>query len=283
MRNNRLRQLLNEGKPSLGTHLLSTWPTVTELVGQTGTWDYIEFVAEYAPWTMHDLDNLGRAIELFPDFTGMIKVEQDTRGHLAMRAIGAGIQNLLFADVRTPEEARQCVRAVRAEHPQHGGLHGVGMRRDVRTVLQGGSEAFVQALADSVIVLMIEKKEAVDNLEAILDVGGIDMVQFGPSDFSMSIGMPGQGSHERVREAEKYVVETSQRRGIPARAEIRDASAAQRYLEMGIRHFCVGWDVRILHDWFTDQGKMMQSLLSGATNGQVAAAPTSSAARTGYN
>jgi 4-hydroxy-2-oxoheptanedioate aldolase len=52
---------------------------------------------------------------------------------------------------------------------------------------------------------------------------------------------------------------------------------------MGIRHFCVGWDVRILHDWFTDQGKMMQSLLSGATNGQVAAAPTSSAARTGYN
>jgi 2-keto-3-deoxy-L-rhamnonate aldolase RhmA len=123
MRTNRLRQLLNEGKPSLGTHLLSTWPTITELVGQTGAWDYIEFVAEYAPWTMHDLDNLGRAIELFPDFTGMIKVEQDTRGHLAMRAIGAGIQNLLFADVRTPQEARQCVRAVRAEHPEHGGHH----------------------------------------------------------------------------------------------------------------------------------------------------------------
>jgi 2-keto-3-deoxy-L-rhamnonate aldolase RhmA len=285
MRNNRLRQLLNEGKPSLGTHLLSSWPTVTELVGQTGVWDYIEFVAEYTPWTMHDLDNLGRAIELFPDFTGMIKVEQDTRGHLAMRAIGAGIQNLLFADVRTPEEARHCVRAVRAEHPEYGGLHGVGMRRDVRTVLEGGSEAFVQALADSVIVLMIEKKEAVDNLEAILDVGGIDMVQFGPSDFSMSIGLPGQGSHDRVREAEKYVVETSQRRGIPARAEIRDATAAQRYLEMGIRHFCVGWDVRVLHDWFTDQGKAMQSLLSGTTNGQftAAAAPSVSYVRTGYN
>jgi 2-keto-3-deoxy-L-rhamnonate aldolase RhmA len=283
MRNNRLRQLLNEGKPSLGTHLLSTWPTITELVGQTGTWDYIEFVAEYAPWTMHDLDNLGRAIELFPDFTGMIKVEQDTRGHLAMRAIGAGIQNLLFADVRTPQEARQCVRSVRAEHPQHGGLHGVGMRRDVRTVLEGGSEAFVQSLADSVIVLMIEKKEAVDDLEAILDVGGIDMVQFGPSDFSMSIGMPGQGSHERVRDAEKYVVETAQRRGIPARAEIRDASGAQRYLDMGVRHFCVGWDVRILHDWFTEQGKEMHSLLSGDMNGQLPAEPKSAPARSGYN
>src|SRR3979411_925865 len=209
LRRNRLRELLREGKPSVGTHLLSQWPTVAEIVGQTGLWDYLEFVAEYTPYTLHDLDNLGRAIELFPDFTGMIKVEQDTRGHLAMRAIGAGIQNLLFADVRTPEEARQCVRAVRAEHPQHGGLHGVGMRRDVRTVLQGGSEAFVQALADSVIVLMIEKKESVDNLEAILDVGGIDLVQLGPSDYAMSIGIPGQGGHARVREAEKFVIETS--------------------------------------------------------------------------
>jgi 2-keto-3-deoxy-L-rhamnonate aldolase RhmA len=284
MRPNRLRQLLDEGKPSLGTHLLSTWPTITELVGQTGTWDYIEFVAEYAPWTMHDLDNLGRAIELFPNFTGMIKVEQDTRGHLAMRAIGAGIQNLLFADVRNAQEARQCIRAVRAEHPEHGGLHGVGMRRDVRTVLEGGTPAFVDALAQSVIVLMIEKKEAVENLESILDVGGVDMVQFGPSDYSMSIGMPGQGGHERVREAEQFTIETAQRRGIPARAEIRDAGGAERYLDMGVRHFCVGWDVRILHDWFTDQGKAMQQILSGEKDGQLIAPPEASArARTGYN
>src|SRR5580765_3305757 len=233
MRPNRLRELLQAGKPSLGTHLLSTWPTVTELVGQTGQWDYIEFVAEYTPYTLHDLDNLGRAIELFPDFTGMIKVEQDTRGHLAMRAIGAGIQNMLFADVRTPAEALQCVRGVRAEHPDWSGLHGVGMRRDVRTVLEGGSPEFVTALGDAVICLMIEKKEAVENLEAILDVRGVDMVQFGPSDYSMSIGMPrGRGS-DQVREAEKYVVETSQRRGIPARAEIRDAGGAEHYLNMG--------------------------------------------------
>jgi 4-hydroxy-2-oxoheptanedioate aldolase len=189
-----------------------------------------------------------------------------------MRAIGAGIQNLLFADVRTPDEARQCVRAVRAEHPEHGGLHGVGMRRDVRTILHGGSTDFVQALADAVIVLMIEKKEAVDNFEAILDVGGIDMVQFGPSDYAMSIGVPGQGGHPRVREAEKFVVETAHKRGIPARAEIRDAAGAQRFLDMGIQHFCVGWDVRILHDWFTEQGQAMRALLGGTRQPEPATA-----------
>lgn len=280
LRKNHLRELLRAGKPSLGTHLLSSWPTITELVGQTGAWDYIEFVAEYTPWTMYDLDNLGRAIELFPDFTGMIKIEQDTRGHLAMRAIGAGIQNLLFADIRTPEEARQCVRAVRAEHPDHGGLHGVGMRRDVRTVLHGGSQDWVDALAQCVIVLMIEKREAVDNLDAILDVGGIDMVQFGPSDYAMSVGLAGQGSHAQVRQAEKYVIETAQRRGIPARAEIRDASTAQTYVDLGVRHFCVGWDVRILNDWFTNQGQAMRKLLT--SDGTVPAAAAAPAARGGY-
>ncbi len=285
MRNNRLRELLNQGKPSVGTHLLSAWPTITELVGQTGLWDYIEFVAEYTPWTLHDLDNLGRAIELFPNFSGMIKIEQDTRGHLAMRSIGAGIQNLLFADVRTPEEARQCVRSVRAEHPAQGGLHGVGMRRDVQTVLQGGSEAWVQSLAECVVVLMIEKKEAVENFEAILDVPGIDMVQFGPSDYSMSIGIPGQGSNERVREAEKYVIETAHKHGIPARAEIRDAAGAARFLEMGVKHFCVGWDVRVLHDWFTEQGEAMQELLNATGSGQPLPVPVTagSGRQTGYN
>jgi 4-hydroxy-2-oxoheptanedioate aldolase len=269
LRRNRLRELLREGKPSLGTHVLSSWPTITELVGQTGAWDYVEFVAEYTPWTLHDLDNLGRAIELFPDFSGMIKVEQDLRGHLGMRAVGSGIQNLLFADVRTPEDALRCVRSVRAEHPEHAGLHGVGMRRDVRTVLHGGSAEWVQALADSVIVLMIEKREAVENLEAILSVKGVDMVQFGPSDYSMSIGVTRQTAGERVREAETYVIETSHRMGIPARVELGDASGAERYLEMGVRHFCVGWDVGILHRWFTEQGQAMRSLLSDSLDGSV--------------
>jgi 2-keto-3-deoxy-L-rhamnonate aldolase RhmA len=132
LRRNRLRELLEQSQPSLGTHVLSAWPTVTELVGQSGQWDYVEFVAEYAPWTMHDLDNLARAIELFPNFTGMIKIEQETRGHLAMRAIGSGIQNVLFADVRTAEDARRCVRWVRAEHPDYGGLHGASPRRGCR-------------------------------------------------------------------------------------------------------------------------------------------------------
>ena len=174
MRHNRLRALLTAGKPSLGTHLLSTWPTLVELVGQTGLYDYVEFTAEYSPFDMHDLDNLGRALEL-KDLGGMIKVEQTQWTHQAMRAIGSGFQSVLFADVRTVADAQACVAAVRAETPGSGGRLGVGMRRDVGTIREGGSPAYVAALDEIVIALMVEKRECVEDLDAILSIEGIDM------------------------------------------------------------------------------------------------------------
>ena len=198
MRRNHLRQLLDADQPSLGTHLHSSWPSITELVGLSAMFDYIEFVAEYAPYDLYALENLGRAVDLFDHMSAMMKIEQEPRTYLTIRAIGSGIQNVLFADPRTVEDVEECVRAVRAETPKSGGIHGVGMRRDVGFVLEGGSPEFVEALDEAVIALMIEKESAVNNLESLLSVKGVDMVQFGPADYSNSIGLPGQWSHPRV-------------------------------------------------------------------------------------
>src|SRR5205085_1966110 len=74
MRENRLRTLLSEGKPSFGTRVQSSWPTITELVGRSQNFDYVEFLAEYAPYDLYALDNIARAIELYPNFTGLIKI-----------------------------------------------------------------------------------------------------------------------------------------------------------------------------------------------------------------
>jgi 4-hydroxy-2-oxoheptanedioate aldolase len=260
MRKNRLRERLRAGQPTLGTHLHSTWPAVVELVGHAGMFDYVEFVAEYAPYDLFALENLGRAVDCF-DLSAMMKIEQQPRTYLAIRAIGSGIQNVLFADPRTVEDVRECVRAVRAESPATGGLHGVGMRRDVGYVVEPGGPAFVQALEDAVVAVMIEKAPAVENLDALLSVKGVDMVQFGPADYAMSIGLPGQWSHPRVVEAERHVIATALRRGIAPRAEISHPSEAGPYLEMGVRHFCMGWDVNILHDWFRGEGEAMRKLL----------------------
>ena len=266
MRRNRLRELLKADQPSLGTHLMCSWPTIVELVGQSGLFDYVEFLAEYAPYDLYALENLGRAVALFDHMTAMMKIEQEPRTYLAIRAIGSGIQNVLFADPRTVEDVQACVRAVRAEAPGRVGWHGVGMRRDVGVVAEPGSPAFVQALDDAVVALMIEKAPAVENLEALLSVPGVDMVQFGPADYAMSIGLAGQWDHPRVREAERHVIATALKKGIAPRAEIGRPEDAQKYLDMGVKHFCIGWDVSILSNWFKVNGKAMQGLLScGAT------------------
>ncbi|HYI16713.1 MAG TPA: aldolase/citrate lyase family protein [Thermomicrobiales bacterium] len=271
MRPNRLRELLNDGKPSLGTRLHNIWPGITELVGNSGMFDYVEFVAEYAPYDLHGLDNLGRAIAIYPHMTGMMKVEQQPRTYLAVRAIGAGIQNLLFADCRTAADVEECVRAVRAETPETGGMHGCGLRRDAGYVIDVATPAYVQALEDAVVAIMIEKREAVENLDSVLAVKGVDMVQFGPGDYSMSIGVPGQFNHPRVREAETYVIETALAAGLQPRAEIGSPEEAQRYLEMGVRHFNIGSDMSILYRWFCANGKAMSELLgTGATAGEDA-------------
>src|SRR5258708_10978131 len=108
MRANKLRSLLSSGRPSMATHIHSTWPSVVEALGHTGLYDYVEFVAEYAPFDLHDLDHLCRAAELY-DLGTMIKVDQEPRSFLAQRAIGSGFHSVLFGDCRSAEEVRQGV------------------------------------------------------------------------------------------------------------------------------------------------------------------------------
>lgn len=274
MRPNRLRERLSAGQPTLGTHLLSTWPTLVELIGQSGHYDYVEFTAEYAPFTMHDLDNLGRALEL-SGLAGMMKVEQTQWTHQAMRAIGSGFQSVLFADVRTREDAAACVRAVRAETPKARGLHGVGMRRDVGTLREAGTPAFVQALDDVVVAIMVEKQPCLEDLDAILSTPGLDMIQFGPADYAMSIGHPGEWTHPDVLRAERRTIETALAKGLHPRAELYDINQAARLMEMGVKHFCIGWDVSILRDWWRDSGAGMRAMLDGSDGpGRTDGTPT---------
>src|SRR4029079_16431437 len=128
IRRNLLRERLTAGQPTVGTHILSCWPTLVELIGHSGQYDYVEFTAEYAPFDMHDLDNLGRAFEV-AGLGGMIKIEQTQYTHQAMRGIGAGFQAMLFAGIRSVDDAKAAVDAVRAETTMAAGARGRGRAR----------------------------------------------------------------------------------------------------------------------------------------------------------
>ena len=108
---------------------------------------------------------------------------------------------------------------------------------------------------------MIEKKSAIENLEAILAVPGIDMVQFGPADYSNSIGLTGQFSHPEVKAAEKYMIETALKMGVAPRVELNEAQGFEPYLDMGVKHFNVGIDVRTFFNWLQKSGAHMRKEL----------------------
>ncbi len=262
MRSNKLRTLLKEGKPSLSTHVHSTWPSAIEALGHTGIYDYCEFVAEYGPYTLHDLDNLCRAAELY-DLGMMIKVDLEPHRFTSQRAIGSGFQSVLFADCHNVEEARKCIYSVRADSVDDHGEHGVGWRR-FAYMGYGGTPEYVQALRDVVVMLMIEKKGAVEQLEEILAIPGLDMIQWGGADYSMSVGKAGQRNSPEIVATEKYVLETALKMGVQPRAEISTPDEARYYLDLGVRHFCIGTDLAILFDFWKKNGDEMRKLLEKA-------------------
>ena len=210
---------------------------------------------------MEQLENFGRAIELFPNMSSMMKVEEQGRGNITTRSMDAGIQNVLFTDCRNADEVRESIRLVRAETPEDGGIHGCGMRRSVGYVMEVCSEAWVKSLREVVIAIMIEKKSAMDNLEEILSVDGLDMVQFGPGDYSISDGRPGQARTLETKQVEREMIKMALKKGVAPRVEIASFEQAKPYWDMGVRHFCIGIDVRIIHAWCLNQAEGMRKLL----------------------
>ena len=160
---------------------------------------------------------------------------------------------MLFADCHTVEDVKECVRISRPDTPEDGGSYGVATRR-FAYMGYGGSQKYVEAIRDVVVVIMIEKAGTVDNLEEVLSVDGVDMIQWGGSDYSMNIGKAGERGSPEIQAAERKVFETAIKMGVPPRAEVNTVDAAKSYLDMGVRHFCIGTDISILFDWWKTHG-----------------------------
>mgnify|MGYP001560722719 CR=1 FL=1 len=263
MRKNVVRELLRAGKPTLSIRMITTSPQIVEIIGHSGAFDFIELLGEYASWTVTNLENFSRAVELFPAMSSMMKVEREPRLHITQRALGAGIQNVLFADCDSAEEVKECIRYVKPLMPEDGGLHGSSMRRNVGYVLEAGSEAWASAMRDVVIDVMIESESALEQLDEILAVKGLDMVHFGPSDYALSIGKAGKGKTAEIQKKHRYVIETALKCGIRPRVVIDSYEEAKEYVDMGVLDFCVGNDLGILYRWCLLNGKEMRNLLAG--------------------
>jgi len=264
---NTLRELLRGGKPTVGTRIFSTAPIVTEIAGNTGKFDYVELLAEYSPVSQYDFENIARAAELHGMGT-VIKVDYANRVQTAQKAIASGFQGVMFADHREAADVEETIRSVRADCPLDGGHFGFTPRRMIGYSAGFNQTQYAQMLRDIVCIFMIEKIEAVENIEEICQVRGLDMIQFGPSDFSMSLGTDVSDNAARIRDAEEKCIKTALKYGVRPRCEITNPGQAKRYLELGVRDFNISGDYWILQAAWGEQGAGVRDLLAGLEAGK---------------
>ena len=259
MKENILRHMLQNNLPTCSTRLWSTWPFYTEAVGASGNFNYVEYVAEYSPFSQYDLENIARAAEIH-NMGSMIKLDFFNRGYVAQKAIASGFQAILFVDHRTPDQVRESIQMVKPETPEDGGLFGFPNRRFIGTQSHMPQMDHAKRLREVVLCFMIEKQSAVDNIEEICSIPGVDMIQFGPSDYCMSRGWNRNDHTQEFKLAERHCIEVALKHGVAPRCEIQTPEGAQYYIDLGVRHFSLGDEFARLSDFWNGEGKKMRAV-----------------------
>lgn len=257
---NRFRKLLTEGKQTVSTRLWTTQTLFVEGLGSTGEYDYVEFVAEYASYTLEELRNFCIAAELH-DLGTMIKVDYQSRGFLAQKAIASGFQCINFTDCRNAEEVKECIRLTMPETPECKGQFGFPNNRYVGFQPWVNQMYQAKRIKEIVRCFMVEKASSVKEIEEICSVPGVDMVQFGPSDFSLSSGFNAVEHKEEVKEAEKKVIKAALSHGIRPRCEIMSVEDAGYYRDLGVKDFSIGDQMKDLVELWSSRGKGLSNLI----------------------
>ena len=260
MKDNKLRNILGHDLPSVSTRLWTARPVFIEALGALGAYDYFEFLAEYSPFSQDDLENMARAAEL-SGLGSMIKVDFLGRGYVAQKAIASGFQAILFADCLNAEDVAECVHLTMPGTPQEKGRFGYPNRRFIGYQPHLAQMDHAKREIEVVRAFMIEKKSAVDDIEAICQTPGVDMVQFGPSDYSMSCGKNLKDYREEAKDAERRVISTAIKYNVAPRCEIQSPMEAEYYAELGVRHFSIGDQLPILTNAWKENAEGLNKVL----------------------
>jgi len=158
------------------------------------------------------------------------------------QVLETGPVGIMFPQVNTPEQAEAAIKAIK--YPPEG-IRGIGCQRAAG--FGAWFDDYLQrANQEQLVVMQIEHIEAIENLEAILGVDGLDVVFIGANDLSASMGLLGQPDHPRVRDAISHVLAVARRKGVAAGLMAADAPDANRRFAEGFQFVGIGHDVGLL-------------------------------------
>jgi 4-hydroxy-2-oxoheptanedioate aldolase len=166
--------------------------------------------------------------------------------HLLSRPLDAGAMGLLIPHVDTKAEAEAVIGAVK--YPPMG-QRGLNLRGVHSGFDKPDGEAYVKSTnAETLIIVQIESRKGIENLDKILSVDGIDGAVIGRGDISADMGMPGKTNHPEVlKQVEKMIAACRKRNKIPGLL-VQDIASAKEWIRKGVRLVPFSNEVAMLID-----------------------------------
>ncbi len=232
MRENTLKQKLNDGKAVFGTMITFPSATVVEMLGCLG-YDWILIDNEHGSITVDNSEDMIRAAEL----TGMAPIVRPIGNELEFICpfLDRGAWGVQVPHVNTAEEAQNAVEAVKY-YPL--GTRGIFSRsRPAGFGFSGSTGDYAEeANKNTLVCLMLEEVEAIDNLEELVKVDGVDVYFIGSGDLSQSMGYPGQQTHPEVQAQMEKGVKIIRDAGRIAGVSCPD-NLVPKFLGLGVQYF----------------------------------------------
>ncbi len=236
---NRFKRALTEGRTQIGLWSVLANPAATELLGAAG-FDWLLIDMEHAPNELPDVQAQLQALRgtdaspvVRPPWNDMVWVK---------RVLDLGAQTLLIPFVQTAEEAAQAVAHMRYPPAGRRGVAG-GTR-----AAQWGRirDYYMRAEEELCLLLQVESRQGLENLEAIAATPGVDGVFIGPADLSADLGHLGNTQHPEVQAAIEKAVRRIRAAGKAAGILARDEAGGRRWIEAGCNFVAVGVDAVLL-------------------------------------
>ncbi len=237
---NTFKQALKAGQQQYGFWLGLCNPLSAELCGQLG-YDWLLIDAEHAPNDLASIHGQLMAIDNTPSHAVIRIIEGQAA--LIKQMLDLGAQTLLVPMVETAEQARELVAAML--YPP-AGIRGVGTALARAARWNQVEDYFADADAQMCLLIQVESLTALENLDEILQVDGVDGVFIGPADLAASMGHLGNPAHPDVVDAVETSIQKICAAGKAAGTLATNSTLAKRYEEKGVQFVALGVDTQVL-------------------------------------
>ncbi|MEP2718812.1 HpcH/HpaI aldolase/citrate lyase family protein [Pseudophaeobacter sp.] len=237
---NTFKQALAEGKRQIGCWMNFADGPAAEIMGTAG-FDWLVIDGEHGPNDIRSIRDQLIALKASDSHPVVRLALGET--WMVKQVLDAGAQTVLIPMIETADQAREMVRA--CQYPPHG-TRGVGATPARATMFGTISEYIQTADQEICLLLQVENRIGIENLDEILAVEGVDGVFIGPADLSTDMGHQGNAAHPEVRAVIAEAIPRIKAAGkAPGILGVSD-EATQAYHDMGAQFLAVGLDVVIL-------------------------------------